>query len=180
MSDVLDLGPILARHAAAVQGKWREGRDGNIVCYDKPVFEAIVNEDVCFLDAWPADTDFVIQAHNTDIPALVTEVERLRAENEEQRLELLAEQGANQGGLPGWTPMGASLWNNQHGFWLKMLSAGSIATMRKPGELVWHWEANHYVGDGSPPTVIGRYPTARQAMRAAEAWLAEQAAKRAT
>lgn len=84
---MLDLQPIRARLAAATSGPWRA-----IPWYDLPQEVAPIAEvsmvgvfSDCPVSGSPAqDADLIANAP-TDLAALVTEVERLRAENETLR-----------------------------------------------------------------------------------------------
>lgn len=68
----LDLEPIKARHAASTEGDWVSG--DRVVWHTSPVFGQIP----VALAHIPANGVFIAHAH-ADIPALVAEVERLRA-----------------------------------------------------------------------------------------------------
>ena len=72
---MLDLGPIKARHEAASPGEWSSEAWCLVSGHGNTIGE---------IDSW-LDMEFVIAAHNIDIPALIAEVERLRTEVE--RLE---------------------------------------------------------------------------------------------
>jgi hypothetical protein len=80
------LAAITARHAAATAGQWRPARAGYpflIVqgAQDTPPSEAegLIGTN---LSAKPADDmEFIFKAHDEDVPALLAEVHRLRAEN---------------------------------------------------------------------------------------------------
>ena len=90
MSDQLDLAPIKARLAATTIGVWRITED----YYDGPLYGLSVsvdNSDDSDLlsdgagnrcDETRANVEFAAAAHNEDVPALIEEVERLRAEVE--------------------------------------------------------------------------------------------------
>lgn len=104
MSEQLDLEPIKARERAATKGPWKakktaDGRCDGIVpdyhnhagedCYDYarddfkmcPATDEIVTTDSgVYGPSWP-DAEFIAHAR-TDIPALIAEIERLRAQQE--------------------------------------------------------------------------------------------------
>jgi len=81
----LDLEPIRARHAATTNGTWAtcewHNEDGDIdyvTIETKPDGRQL--KAVAHVVWKHQDADFIKAAHNTDVPALLAEVERLRAE----------------------------------------------------------------------------------------------------
>jgi hypothetical protein len=80
MAEGLDLEPIKARCAAATPGGWRATRDALLMASgDGPLVP---------MDGWPrADREFVAHARD-DVPALLAEVEQLRAQLDRLRTDL--------------------------------------------------------------------------------------------
>lgn len=102
------------------------------------------------------------------LKSLVAEVERLRAENEEQRLELLVERGEQEGGLPGWVVQ-RRVWYLEGGPFGEQAMRGQMLIAQDcRAEWIWTFDQHR---------AAGREFSARNAIRAAEAWLAEQAVK---
>lgn len=91
-----ELAEIEARHKASTAGEWRTGP---LYCDISVKIDDIVTETICtLLDGKSVfnsnsirDADFIAHAHNTDIPALLTEVRRLREENQNKTIDLMAE-----------------------------------------------------------------------------------------
>ena len=80
---MLDLEPIKARAARATPGPWRAQEDHVLYPLADGTYAALLWSDLDASKTWPQgdhDADFVAEARE-DIPLLLVEVERLRAEN---------------------------------------------------------------------------------------------------
>ena len=102
---MLDLTPIKERCEKATPGPWKAEKSAEYTAYlddadtswiATPIYDKLANEVACVPDDQVSGDEFeanlaLLANARTDIPALIAEVERLRAENEQYATYTISE-----------------------------------------------------------------------------------------